>query len=366
MLSYAEYESRLWASAQRHHLPIAGSFELTYRCNFDCVHCFQQDVRDQNEASTEVWLRLVDQLADAGCLWLTLTGGEAIIHPGFAAIYERAVRRGMLVTVFSNGSTLSEKIIDLFARLPPRTIEVTMYGASAETYEKSTGRARHYDLAIAGVKRAIAAGFDVHLKTMVFKETADDFAAMQALAKELGRPFRYDTSIHATIGGSHAPTHHRLEPEAIIALEQRDQQVTDEILVRHADPKNHGSDQVYRCGAGRFAFNVAPDGYLQLCTLVRTLRFDLAQTPFSEAWSALGDEVQRRYASSNRRCNGCDIRHMCGTCPGVAELETGDPEGAVDHICETTHLRASAVLGRTIRPKWKGEPTRQERLKVIS
>lgn len=366
MLSYADYEARLWRNAERYHLPITGSFELTYRCNFDCVHCFQQDVREQKEATTADWLGLVDQVADAGCLWLTLTGGEAIIHPGFAEIYEHATRRGLLVTVFSNGSTLSEKMIELFRRLPPRTIEVTLYGASPETYEKSTGRARHYDLAMAGVKRAIAAGFDVHLKTMVFKETAGDFAAMQALSAELGRPFRYDTSIHATIGGSHKPTEHRLDPAAIVALEQRDSAVTEEILARHADPKNHGSDSVYRCGAGRFAFNIAPDGYLQLCTLVRGLRFDLTRTPFHEAWAALGSEVQRRYASANRRCNGCDIRHMCGTCPGVAELETGDAEGAVDHICETTHLRASAVLGRTIRPAWKGEATRQERLKVLT
>ena len=222
LLTYAEYESRLWKTAELHHLPMAGSFELTYRCNFDCVHCFQQDVREQKEASTEAWLALVDQIADAGCFWLTLTGGEAIIHPGFTQIYERAIRRGLLVTVFSNGSTLSEKIIELFKRFPPRTIEVTLYGASSETYGKSTGRERNYELAMAGVKRAIAAGFDVQLKTIVFKETAGDFDAMQALAKELGRPFRYDTSIHATIGGSHKPSEHRLAPEAIVELEQRD------------------------------------------------------------------------------------------------------------------------------------------------
>ena len=43
---------------------------------------------------------------------------------------------------------------------------------------------------------------------------------------------------------------------------------------------------------------------------------------------------------------------MCGTCPGIAELEKGDPEAAIDHVCETTHLRASQVFGRPFIPRW--------------
>ena len=169
--SYSVFSARLHQTARDHHLPLVGSFELTFRCNFDCVHCYEQDVRDTPELSTERWLELVDEVADAGCLWLTLTGGEAILHPGFEAIYERATQRGMLITVFSNGSTLSERIAQLFKRLPPRSIEVTLYGASPKTYLESTGRARNYQLAFSEpflFDRPITVGGDIHKQSIIY------------------------------------------------------------------------------------------------------------------------------------------------------------------------------------------------------
>ncbi|MBI5511231.1 MAG: radical SAM protein [Deltaproteobacteria bacterium] len=339
MLPYPEFEARLLASVRRHHLPIAGALELTYRCNFACVHCFQQDARDQAELGPARWTAIIDQIAAAGCLWLTITGGEATLHPDFAAIYEHAIRRGLLVTVFTNGSTLADAVIELFVRLPPRTLEISLYGASPATYAQVTGEARRYEAAMAGVRRAVGAGLAVHLKTMVFDATRPDLEAMQALASTLGAPFRFDTLVHATLGRSRAPSARRLPPQAAVAAEA---------LAVRFEPRGTGArstppdpEHVYRCGAGRFAFTVAPDGFLQACTLTRGLRFDLSQIAFADAWAALGEEAARRYSSPAKRCAGCAIRQVCGTCPGVAELETGDPEAAVPDVCAAAHLRAA-------------------------
>ncbi len=363
-MDFAAFERRLSAQAKAHHVPLSGSFELTYRCNFECVHCYEQDVRQQNELSTERWCELVDQVADLGCLWLTLTGGEALLHPGFEQIYERAVRRGLLVTVFSNGSLLTERVTQLFRRLPPRSVEVTLYGFSAETYARSTKRPRGFEQATAGIERMIALGLEVQVKTMVFAETAADFGAIRDYARSLGAGFRYDSTVHAALGGGRAPLAHRLSPEQTVALEATEQAATlDQLRSKHASAQR--SDEVYRCGAGRVAFTVAPDGHLQLCSLVRSLRFDLAHTDFTEAWGALGREVQRRYASRDRRCSGCALRYMCGTCPGIAEVDSGDVEASIDHICDTTHRRASLALGYEIVPAWKQGRRATTKLRVL-
>jgi radical SAM protein with 4Fe4S-binding SPASM domain len=364
-IPFSEFERRLLPKAKSAHVPVSGMFELTYRCNFECVHCYEQDVRDQVELSTERWCALVDQVADLGCLWLTLTGGEALLHPGFEQIYERAIRRGLLVTVFSNGSLLTERVADLFRRLPPRSVEVTLYGFSAETYEKSTGRPRGFEQAKAGLERMVALGLDVQVKTMAFAETAGDFEAIRDYAKELGTSFRYDTTVHATLAGGTAPLAHRLTPKQIIALEALEPPAAA-AAQEPATPHPQGSDEVYRCSAGRLAFTIAPDGALQLCTLVRSLRFDLARTDFTEAWGSLGREVERRYTSRDRRCNGCALRYMCGTCPGIAELESGSVESSIDHICETTHRRASEAAGYEIIPAWKLGRPREFKLTVLS
>ena len=66
MATFAEYEPRLWRATERHHLPIAGAVELTYRCNFCCVHCYQQDARAQPELDATGWIGILDQLAVEG------------------------------------------------------------------------------------------------------------------------------------------------------------------------------------------------------------------------------------------------------------------------------------------------------------
>jgi radical SAM protein with 4Fe4S-binding SPASM domain len=347
--SFESFAALLHQSARARHLPLSGSFELTYRCNFGCVHCFEQGLRDTHELSTARWLRLVDAVAEQGCLWLALTGGEPTLHPGFEAIYERAIRRGLLVTVLSNGSTLTESMARLFERLPPRSIEVTLYGASPETYQSVTGSADNYRLAWDGAKRLVRLGLAVQIKTVVFDETRVDFETIRDYAHALGASFRFDTTIHGALASGAAPTQHRLVPAQIVEVEALDEKPFADVRARHGQPQYRGSDRVFRCGAGRYAFTVAPDGYLQACTLLRSRRIDLGRVDFAEAWRALGEEVERRYREGSP-CNGCELQHMCGTCPGIAQLQTGDPEAIDAHICRTTHLRAAAALGKHAGP----------------
>ena len=71
--------------AERRRIPLQGTIEPTFRCNLSCVHCYVNepagaaDVRDR-ELSTERVKALVDEIADAGCLSLLLTGGEVLVR----------------------------------------------------------------------------------------------------------------------------------------------------------------------------------------------------------------------------------------------------------------------------------------------
>ena len=121
-------------------VPVTGSINLTHRCNLNCVHCYlggrDSEIRSPNaELNTEQWLEIIDQVTDVGCLDLLLSGGEVLLRPDFETIYQKAVSNGLLVTVFTNGTLLNGKILSLFADLPPQYIEISLYGATAHTYE---------------------------------------------------------------------------------------------------------------------------------------------------------------------------------------------------------------------------------------
>ena len=110
-------------------LPLDATVETTFRCNLRCVHCYvNEPARDPaaraRELSTDRLLRLVDEVVAEGCLEVLFTGGEVLLRPDFPEVYLHAVRRGLRVTVFTNGTLVTDKVADLFEAYRPACIEI--------------------------------------------------------------------------------------------------------------------------------------------------------------------------------------------------------------------------------------------------
>ena len=135
MIESLEYED--WSLAVHRRLssrrtPIIGSLEVTQRCNNSCIHCYNNlPAGDQKAKAGELTLnehrRILDEITNAGCLWLLFTGGEIFIRKDFLDIYTYAKQKGLLITLFSNGTLITEKIADYLAQFPPFSIEITLY-----------------------------------------------------------------------------------------------------------------------------------------------------------------------------------------------------------------------------------------------
>jgi uncharacterized radical SAM superfamily Fe-S cluster-containing enzyme len=110
----AAAQARLLALGDRavaERVPLSGSLAMTHRCHLRCVHCYLGQERFApagGELETGFWLSIVDQLADAGCLNLLVTGGEPLLRPDLPEVYTRAIRRGILLSLFTNGILIDE------------------------------------------------------------------------------------------------------------------------------------------------------------------------------------------------------------------------------------------------------------------
>ena len=75
-------------------------------------------------------------------MWCLISGGEPLLRPDFPEIYLALKRHGLLVSVFTNACLVTEEHVELFRRYPPRDIEVSVYGATRETYEAGDAASR--------------------------------------------------------------------------------------------------------------------------------------------------------------------------------------------------------------------------------
>jgi len=347
-ISYGEFGKRLREKIAGKRVPISGSLELTFRCNLRCVHCYLGDARfgisGKEELSYGEICDLLDQIVDEGCLWLLLTGGEPLFRPDFLDIYTYAKRKGLLVTLFTNGTLITPQIADYLREWRPFRIEITLYGRTKETYERVTGVPGSYERCIRGIELLLERGLPLRLKTMAMTLNKHEIWAMKEYAEELGVGFRFDPLLNAELDGSRDLMGLRLAPEEVLELDLADAERADvlrEFCGRALGPPS-SPEYVYVCGAGMRTFHVDPYGMLSICIISRSRSYDLCRGSFREGWQEFIPRVRHQRSGEDYECNQCELISLCGQCPGWAQLEHGDQETRVDFLCRVAHLRAEA------------------------
>ena len=288
------------------------SYEINLGCDYDCEHCYLGEKRfaglDLDGKRT-----LLHILRDAGVLWLQITGGEPLIDPHFAEVYRLAHDLGMIVEILSNGSRLANpKILDLLTTQRPYRISLSVYGATAETYESLTRRRGSFRRFERGLTAAVAAGLPVDLSLIITSHNAHEADSMRAWAARLGLPSREYTHMSPTINGGAEP----LATQSITHVKPR--------------PRFTG------CNAGHTFLHVDPHGLASICKVARDQQIDLT----TEGVAGLGrlggiaDALMLRTGG----CSGCKLSEQCSVCRPLAKLYQ-QAKAPLDRYCQHTERR---------------------------
>ena len=166
-------------------------FELTERCNNDCIHCsINLPENDENarkrELATGQVKDILKQAADIGYLHVRFTGGEPLLRPDFEELYLFARRLGMKVLLFTNGRLITPHLAQLFADIPPlQPIEVTVYGMRRESYEAVTRTPGSFEQFRQGVNRLRERHVPFLVKSVLLPQNPADRDEFEAWAKTL-------------------------------------------------------------------------------------------------------------------------------------------------------------------------------------
>lgn len=349
-LDLGEWGEELLAQLQGRRYPLAGTLELTERCNLTCLHCYinqpaASHAAQAREMTTAQVAGILDQMADAGCLFLLFTGGEVLLRPDFPEIYRRARQRGMLVNLFTNGTLLTPRIADLLADLRTFSVEITLYGASPYTFERVTQVPGSYQRCRRGIELLLERGLPLSLKSVLLTINRHELPEMKALAEQLGVRFRYDGTLWPRLDGGRQPFAQRLSLEEMIALDREDpeRQGQWDKVAESCSSQLVRSEYVYSCGAAFRSFHVDSAGQLSACTMARRPHHDLLRMSFQEGWENLG-ALRRQRRQLDTECRTCTVGALCNQCPGWSQAVHGDDETSVEYVCELGKLRAAQTV----------------------
>lgn len=270
------------------------SYELNLGCNYDCEHCYL-GLKKFEGLSWPDRERLLDIMVEAGVLWLQLTGGEPLIDKLFPDVYAAAFERGMMLSISSNGSRLANPaILDLLTTRRPYRLTISVYGATAESYDGLTRRRGSFAKFSRGLAAAHEAGLPLNLNLIVTEHNAHELDDMKALAEGYELPHHVFSNMSPTIYGG---------AESLPAQSQE--------YLRKRKPFTG-------CSAGHTFFHVDPHGMASICKVGRDPQIPLMDEGV-EGLTRLGgiaDGLLLRQGG----CSGCGLQGTCGTCMPLVTL----------------------------------------------
>jgi len=266
--------------------PLSCQWELTCRCNLRCVmcytDCFNRPEKVRNELPTDDILRIMDEIADAGCIELALTGGEPFARPDFFEIYDHAKARGFLVTLFTNGTLITEAIADRLAALPPHLIEISLHGLTEQTFELVTQGHGSYERCLKAIGLLRERTLPLLLKTTAMTVNKDEVLAIKRYVNGLQEGaytvgYKLGENMRPTLAGSDEPGLLGLSEEELADINRQDSQLWAEACRQATQP-------ALPCRSGEQRFHIDAYGQLQLCSGNRTQSYDLRQGSFVEGF----------------------------------------------------------------------------------
>ena len=367
MNAYQAYSQLLFAKAGSRGVPLSGTFELTPRCNLDCRMCYihrrENDAEAlRGEASAREWLALAEECCREGTLLLLLTGGEPLLRPDFREIYTGCKRMGLMLSINSNATLIDEKMVDFLAADPPSRVNITLYGASGETYGALCGDPAAYERAVRAILALQSAGVLVKLNCSVTPYNRQDAEKIYAFAHEHQLPVQAASymfpPVRACEHGCYAPDRLTAAQAAAEKIRYDKSRFTPEELRERwsallkgesvADPDNECQElptERIRCRAGSSTFWVTWDRQLRPCGMMTEPKFFVPELGFDRAW-----EETRAATDAIRlpaECTGCKYKHACHACAAMCVSETGRFDGRPDYVCrmtqETVRLTLEAV-----------------------
>lgn len=345
----------LAARAVRKQLPLNVHFDLTYRCNERCVHCYL-DHDDHGELTTAECFEVLDQLASAGTLFLTFSGGEIFLRSDFFEILAAARRLHFDISLKSNALLITPERAARLRELGVRRIQISVYSADPAIHDAITKVPGSFARTIATIPFLLAQGLKVKIGCPLMRENLLAYRGVMELADSLDVPYMMDLTITPMMDGSREPLAHRVAASDLLPVLQ------DPVLnLCHAHPSAEQSaapgaklgsgvssgleSSVYDdipCSAGHNSCYISPYGDVLPCVQLAKPAGNLRRQRFVEIWyrSPALAEVRSVRDTQLPVCSRCDIRKYCERCPGLALWEGGDLLGAYERACELAEQKA--------------------------
>ena len=358
--------------------PICLTWELTYACNLQCVHCLSSSgQRDSRELSTAEAKRVLDELRDLQVFYINIGGGEPMVRRDFFELVEYSVGNGIGVKFSTNGAFIDTEKARRLASMDYLDIQISLDGVDAATNDAVRGEGS-FDMARRAMDNLAAANFGpFKISVVVTRQNVPQLDTFKALADSYGaqlRVTRLRPSGRGVDSWDHLHPTNAQQREIYNWLMANGENVLTGDSFFHLNALGDPLPGLNMCGAGRVVCLIDPIGDVYACPFVIHDEFKAGNVRdaggFSKVWKQSDLFTSLREPQSAGACASCGAFDACqGGCM-AAKFFTGLPLDGPDPECvggdgevALANLAAVPVL---LKPRPSQDHTKPERRLVVT
>ena len=328
------------ARALRLGVPLSVHFDLTYRCNERCEHCYL-DHDDHGEMTTAEIREVLRQLADARVFFLTLSGGEALVRRDCFEIIGYARSLHFNVKLKTNAILIGEKEARRLLALGVEQVQVSVYSHRAEVHDAITQVRGSLERTLGAIRLLRSQGMRVTMANVLMRSNREDSEGVRALALEAGAVYKLDPTVTPMMDGNTSVLRHGVDASELSSFFHNPNLVGDvETFCAPPAPVDEDIREGLPCSAGHTSCYISPYGDVYPCVQFPLPCGNLRRRKFLDIWRNSPQllEVRSIRGKDLTACSSCAHLGSCTRCPGLAYQE-GNMRGPSSQDCEKSFAR---------------------------
>lgn len=319
--------------------PLLVQIELTEACNLRCRFCYNSQKPRYNQ---NVY-KMLDILAEQGVMQVTLTGGEPLMHPDFFGILNYAVSKFPNVMILSNGSLMTDDIVERIADSGVMSVSISIHG-DEKIHEELTGNPGSYAKSMNAIRKYLSLAKTPIASNFVLNAANKGMLARTTQTfKDMGLNFMTITRFVPVGIGKTANFLEITHQDMVDAMDFADKfmktnpnpHIEFAEAIPHCAVPSHLEYLANTCSYGYDRFYVDVNGNMMVCGLSRIpLGGNILSTTINEIKK--NSEAFNAFITNQHVPECCKQCKTFETCHGgcrAAAMRTGEWRGTKDSFC---------------------------------
>ena len=335
--------------------PTSVHLEIAAACNEKCVHCYIPQGIKIGIMPFDMVKSVIKQCTNLNILYITLSGGEPMLHPDFLKILSLCNDNDFSVNVLSNLTNLNEVIVEEMVANPLLSVQASLYSTDEAVHDSITGVPGSCKKTMQSILSLVHHNIPVQISCPIMKQNYNSYREVMNWGKEEGVTVSADYVIIGRCDGTSTNLQCRLQMEEIAAIlkEELSEPLSRESLSEEVRNNKMRLQDDFICGVCGSSICVRANGDVfpcagwENCVLGNINELSLKDIWFNSE-KAIGLRSLRRRDFT--KCNSCEYEDYCTLClvRNANENEAADPLIVNDFFCEVAKLKKCVFENKSV------------------